>query len=98
MDHIDNFYKRIEYLKSQKVVLDKEIELLMNKEVETMDIGEFLKICKYFEIIPSIFFNYNIKDPILFSKFINEFKKLNNNQRNYMLEIIKDINKNKNKK
>ena len=28
MDHIDNFYKRIEYLKSQKVVLDKEIELL----------------------------------------------------------------------
>ena len=56
MDHIDNFYKRIEYLKSQKVVLDKEIELLMNKDVETMDIGEFLKICKYFEIIPSIFF------------------------------------------
>ena len=36
MDHIDNFYKRIEYLKSQKVVLDKEIELLMNKDVETM--------------------------------------------------------------
>ena len=30
MDHIDNFYKRIEYLKSQKVVLNKEIELLMN--------------------------------------------------------------------
>ena len=53
MDHIDNFYKRIEYLKSQKVVLDKEIELLMNKDVETMDIGEFLKICKYFEIIPA---------------------------------------------
>ena len=52
MNHIDNFYKRIEYLKSQKVVLDKEIELLMNKDVETMDIGEFLKICKYFEIIP----------------------------------------------
>ena len=98
MDHIDNFYKRIEYLKSQKVVLDKEIELLMNKDVETMDIGEFLNICKYFVIIPSIFFNYNIKDPILFSKFINEFKKLNNNQRNYMLEIIKDINNNKNKK
>lgn len=95
MDFADDFYKRIEYLKSEKVVLDKEIELLMNKDVETMDIGEFLKICKYFEIIPSIFFNYHIKNPILFSKFINEFKKLNDNQRDYMLEMIKDINRNK---
>ena len=57
MDFADDFYKRIEYLKSEKVVLDKEIELLMNKDVETMDIGEFLKICKYL-FLRIVFFRF----------------------------------------
>ena len=55
--------------------------------------NEFLAICEYFEITPAKFFSENMENLKSLTEFEKEFIKLNDTDANFILELIKRLNK-----
>lgn len=53
----------------------------------------FFYICEYLNITPKDFFDENNANPIILNKLIDELKKLNSNQLESILSIVKDLKK-----
>ena len=56
--------------------------------------NEFLAMCEYFEITPAKFFSENMENPKSLAEFEKEFIKLNDTDANFIIELIKRLNKN----
>ena len=54
-------------------------------------LGEFLYICEYFEISPKMFFDKNIKEPVLVQKITDGIKDLNENDLNTLISLIERL-------
>lgn len=54
--------------------------------------AEFLQICDYFGITPGQFFDDSIENPALLQTAINELKKLNDDDLNLIINIIRRLN------
>ena len=52
----------------------------------------FFYLCEFFEITPEEFFDRKVNHPLLMNETISELEKLNPNQLEHILHIIKDIN------
>ena len=52
----------------------------------------FFYLCEYLKITPEEFFDQNITYPILMNETISELNKLNSQQLEHVLSIVKDIN------
>ena len=52
----------------------------------------FFYLCDFFQITPEEFFDRNINHPLLMNETISELEKLDANQLEHVLHIVKDIN------
>lgn len=64
-----------------------------NRSMPSMQV--FFYLCEYMKITPEEFFDRNITYPILMNETISELKKLDAQQLEHVLNIVKDINSSK---
>ena len=65
-----------------------------NRSLPSMQV--FFYLCEYLKITPEEFFDRNINYPLLMNETIFELQKLDSQQLEHILYIIKDINNTKN--
>ena len=65
-----------------------------NRSLPSMQV--FFYICEYLKISPAEFFDQEITYPLLLNETISELKKMDSNQLEHVLNILKDINATKN--
>ncbi len=61
-----------------------------NRSLPSMQV--FFYLCDFLQITPEEFFDQNITYPILMNETISELKKLDEQQLEHVLDILKDIN------
>lgn len=61
-----------------------------NRSLPSMQV--FFYICEYLKISPAEFFDQEITYPLLLNETISELKKMDSNQLEHVLNILKDIN------
>ena len=102
MDYLDFFYKRLTELRIQKGVSARDMSLSLgqsesyvnkieNKRTLPSFMG-FIYICEYFGISPSEFFS-ELENPTKTNLLFYELGKLNSEQTDHVLQIVKDIAK-----
>lgn len=65
-----------------------------NRSLPSMQV--FFYICEYLKITPAEFFDQEITYPLLLNETISELKKMDSNQLEHILNVLKDINAAKN--
>ena len=53
--------------------------------------AEFLEICRYFDISPSLFFDNSVENPALLQSAITELKKLNDDDMMLIISYIRRL-------
>ena len=61
-----------------------------NRSLPSMQV--FFYICEYLKITPAEFFDQEITYPLLLNETISELKKMDSNQLEHILNVLKDIN------
>ena len=105
MDYIEWFYKRLTALRMEKGVSARDMSLSLGQSESYINKIEnrrtlpsftgFLYICEYFEITPQDFFNDQVFSPVKHKALINELEKLTPEQADHVLQIVKDITRNR---
>lgn len=103
MDYIELFYKRLTELRLQKGVSARDMSLSLGQSESYINKIEnrrtlpsltgFIYICEYFNITPQEFFNYSSNSPMRTKEFIEEFERLPPEYASHILQIVKDLNK-----
>ncbi len=102
MDYLDFFYKRLTELRIQKGVSARDMSLSLGQSESYVNKIEnrrtlpsfmgFIYICEYFGISPAEFFG-EIESPSKTSMLFYEIGKLNAEQTDHIIQIVKDITK-----
>ena len=100
--YYEGFSKRLAQLRQEKGVSARDMSLSLGqsesyinkienkKAMPSMQV--FFYLCEFFEITPEEFFDRKVNHPLLMNETISELEKLNPNQLEHILHIIKDIN------
>ena len=101
MDYIDWFYTRLTELRIQKGVSARDMSLSLGQSESYINKLEnrrtlpsfsgFIYICEYFGITPQEFFDDKVSAPMKQKEFMVELEKLTPEQKDHILQIIKDI-------
>jgi transcriptional regulator with XRE-family HTH domain len=98
----DWFSTRLAQLRNERSLSARDLSLSLGqsagyinkienkKSLPSMDM--FFYICQFLEISPKDFFDEKIRQPILYQEAENELKKLNAQQLEHVVSIMKDIN------
>ncbi|MFA9422658.1 MAG: helix-turn-helix domain-containing protein [Sedimentibacter sp.] len=102
MDYDDLLYNRLVQLRTQKGVSARDMSLSLGQSESYINKIEnrktfpsmtgFFYICEYLGIHPSELFNENIENPEKIKELISELDKLDKEQLEHILAIIKDLN------
>lgn len=98
----DFFRDRLRFLRNERKISAREMSLALGQnetyinKIETgrssTTISAFLKICEYFGITPSAFFEPDTKNTMLDdSELLDCFHCLTSRQSEYMLALLKDL-------
>lgn len=101
MSFNDLFYDRLVKLRTQKGVSARDMSLSLGQSESYINKIEnrktlpsmtgFFYICEYLNVHPKEFFNDGLKNPNKINEMINELNKLNDNQLEHILALIKDL-------
>ena len=101
MNFDDLFYDRLVKLRTQKGVSARDMSLSLGQSESYINKIEnkktfpsmtgFFYICEYLNVHPKEFFNDDLKNPTKINEIITELNKLNDNQVEHILAIIKDL-------
>lgn len=96
-----DFHERFKAIRIQKGISESEVANVMHRSVNHIKNIEkgltfptfrnFFKVCALFNITPFDFFNYDNIDPGLSFDLFYEISCLNENEKNHVFEIVKDI-------
>lgn len=99
------FAERLSQLRISKDVSAREMSLSIGQSPGYINnienkknlpsMAAFFDICRYFEIEPMEFFDYDTENPKLSQELISELRKLDYRETGHILEIVKDINRKK---
>lgn len=102
MDYIEQFYKRLTELRTQKGVSARDMSLSLGQSESYINKIEnkktlpsftgFIYICEYFDISPQEFFDSENRNPLKTKEFVLEFEKLSPENADHILQIIKALN------
>lgn len=98
----DLFYKRLAKLRAQKGVSARDMSLSLGQSESYINkienkrslpsMNGFFYICEYLNIHPRDFFDDELRSPSKFNELIEISKKLNAEQLEHLIAIIKDMN------
>jgi len=101
MNFDDLFYDRLVKLRTQKGVSARDMSLSLGQSESYINKIEnkktfpsmtgFFYICEYLNVHPKEFFNDDLKNPTKINEIITELNKLNDNQVEHILALIKDL-------
>ncbi len=94
--------ERITQLRIQKDVSEYEMGYALGRSrsyIQNISSGkslplmnDFLNICNYFNISPSLFFDESIENPVRLQKAFDELRKLNAQELEIVLQLIENLN------
>ena len=100
---LDQFARRLTQLRQARGVSARDMSLTIGQAhnyVNSIESGKsypslpgFLYICEYLEISPSEFFDLGTNNPKRYKDLYNEIQKLDNTSREYLFDLIRQINK-----
>ena len=103
MDYIEEFYKRLTELRTQKGVSARDMSLSLGQSESYINKIEnkrtlpsftgFIYICEYFNISPQEFFNYDVAAPEKTQELMRELEQLSPEQTEHILLIVRDLNR-----
>lgn len=101
MDYIEWFYNRLTQLRIQKGVSARDMSLSLGQSESYINKIEnrrtlpsftgFIYICEYFGLTPQEFFDDNSASPAKTHELMEELEKLTPEQKEHVLQIVKDI-------
>ena len=102
------FAQRLSALRTAKKVSARDMSLSLGQsegyinnienENNFPSMTSFFYICEYLGVTAKEFFDYDVENPVLSNELVKEIQRLDYVETNHVLEIIKDINKNKKKR
>ncbi len=103
MNDLEFFYNRLVQLRMERNISARDMSVSLGhcesyinkienkKSLPSLPI--FFDICHFLNIHPSDFFSNDIQDTLLSKEYVKEFNSLNEEQKEHVLSIIRDINK-----
>ncbi len=95
------FGERFKQIRLEKGVTEKEMGKAIGhteKYIKNIENGitlptirHFFIICEYFGISAYLFFRLDVKYPIHLNEFINEWERLNDDEKDMVYDVIKDM-------
>lgn len=95
------FFKRLIQLRNEKGVSARDMSLSLGQNENYINNIENRKnfpslkglfyICEYLDVHPKDFFNDEIENPELVSRFLKQIEKLNKNEIEHLMLIVNDI-------
>ena len=105
MEFQKDFAERLSELRTAKKVSARDMSLSLGQSAGYINnienknnlpsMTSFFYICEYLGVTAKEFFDYEVKNPVLSKELIKEIQRLDYVETNHVLEIVKDINKNK---